>query len=124
MGTKDVMCIMSRTTITKIQQVRTTFSYLKNLCNSRIKIHTHSHTQSGTMSLCIIHNITTITTIIATTLTKVTKSHYLVIVLGQLPFTLFIEIAQTWVVQRESVNTAIIQSYLTLPRNGRIHGLN
>ena len=55
---------------------------------------------------------------------KVTKSLYIVIVLGQLPFTLFIEMAQTWAVQRDSVNTAIIHSYSTLPRNGRIHGLN
>ena len=37
---------------------------------------------------------------------------------------LFTEIAQTWVVQRDSVNTAIIHSYSTLPRNGRIHGLS
>ena len=27
-------------------------------------------------------------------------------------------------VQRDSVNTAIINSYSTLPRNGRIHGLS
>ena len=44
--------------------------------------------------------------------------------LGQLPFMLFTEIAKTWVVQRDSVNTAIINSYSTLPRNGRIHGLS
>ena len=37
---------------------------------------------------------------------------------------LFKEIAQTWAVQRDSVNTAIIHSYSTLPRNGRIHGLS
>ena len=55
---------------------------------------------------------------------KVTKSLYIVIVLGQLSFMLFTEIAETWVVQRDSVNTAIIHSYSTLPRNGRIHGLS
>ena len=33
--------------------------------------------------------------------------------LGQLPFTLFTEIAQTWVVQKDSVNTSIIHSYST-----------
>ena len=44
--------------------------------------------------------------------------------LGQLPFMLFTEMAQTWAVQRDSVNTAIIHSYSTLPRNGRIHGLS
>ena len=37
---------------------------------------------------------------------------------------LFTEIAQTWAVQMNSVNTAIIHSYSTLPRNGRIHGLS
>ena len=36
---------------------------------------------------------------------------------------LFTEIARTWAVQRDNVNTAIIHSYSTLPRNGRIHGL-
>ena len=45
-------------------------------------------------------------------------------ILGQLPFMLFTEIAQTWVVQMDSVNTAIIHSYSTLPRNGRIHELS
>ena len=45
-------------------------------------------------------------------------------ILGQLPFMLFTEIAQTWAVQRDSVNTAIIHSYSTLPRNGCIHGLS
>ena len=41
----------------------------------------------------------------------VTKSLYIVTILGQLPFMLFTEIAQTWVAQRDSVNTAIIHSY-------------
>ena len=49
---------------------------------------------------------------------KVTKSLYIVIVLGQLPFTLFIEMAQTWVFQRDSVNTTIIHSYSTSPVMG------
>ena len=55
---------------------------------------------------------------------KVSKSLYIVTILGQLPFMLFTQIAQTWVVQRDSVNTAIIHSYSTLPHNGRIHGLS
>ena len=37
---------------------------------------------------------------------------------------LFTKIAQTWAVQRDNVNTTIIHSYLTLPRNGRIHELS
>ena len=44
---------------------------------------------------------------------KVTKSLYIVINLGQVPFMLFTKIAQTWAIQRDSVNTAIIQSYST-----------
>ena len=55
---------------------------------------------------------------------KDTKSLYILTNLGQLPFMLFTEIAQTWVVQRDSVNMAIILLYSTLPRNGRIHGLS
>ena len=57
-------------------------------------------------------------------LLKVTKSLYIVTNIGQLPFMLFTQMAQTWAVQRHSVNTAIIHSYSTLPRNGRIHGLS
>ena len=37
---------------------------------------------------------------------------------------LFTEIAWTWAVQRDSVNTSIIHLYSTLLRNGRIHGLS
>ena len=48
-------------------------------------------------------------------LLKVTKSLYIVTILGQLPFMLFIEITRTWVVQRDNVNTAIIHSYSTVP---------
>ena len=33
-------------------------------------------------------------------------------------------IARTWVVQRDSVNTSIKHFYLTLPHNGRIHGIS
>ena len=57
-------------------------------------------------------------------LLKVTKSLYIVTILGQLPFMLFIEITRTWVVQRDNVNTAIIHSYSTLPHNKHIHGLS
>ena len=41
------------------------------------------------------------------------------IILRQLPFMLFTEIVQTWVVQRDSVNTAIIHSYSTYPTKYR-----
>ena len=42
--------------------------------------------------------------------------------LGQLPFVLFAQMARTWAIQEDSVNTSIIHWYSTLPRNGRIHG--
>ena len=37
---------------------------------------------------------------------------------------LFTQMAQTWVVQRDSVNTSIIHLYSTLARNGRINRLS
>ena len=46
-------------------------------------------------------------------LLKVTKSLYIVTNIGQLPFMLFTQMAQTWAVQRDSVNTTIIHSYST-----------
>ena len=52
-----------------------------------------------------------VTTTTQPPLLKVTKSLYIVTNLGQLLFTLFTEIAHTWDVQRDSVNTAIIHSY-------------
>ena len=55
-------------------------------------------------------------------LQKVTKSLYIVTHLGQLPFSLFTQMARTWALKEDSVNTTIIHWYSTLPRNGRIHG--
>ena len=37
---------------------------------------------------------------------------------------LFTQMARTWVVQGDSVNTSIIHLYSTLPCNGGIHGLS
>ena len=54
-------------------------------------------------------------------LQKVTKSLYIVTHLGQLPFMLFTQMARTWAIKEDSVNTFIIHWYSTLPRNGRIH---
>ena len=53
-------------------------------------------------------------------LQKVTKSLYVVTHLGQLPFMLVTEMARTWAIKEDSVNTSIIHWYSTLPRNGRI----
>ena len=44
-------------------------------------------------------------------LLKVTKSLYIVTNLGQLPFMLFTQMARTWAVQGDSVNTSIIHLY-------------
>ena len=57
-------------------------------------------------------------------LQKVTKSLYIVTHLGQLPFILFTQMARTWAIKEDSVNTSIIHWYSTLPRHGRIHGLS
>ena len=53
-------------------------------------------------------------------LQKVTKSLYIVTHLGQLAFILFTQMARTWAIKEDSVNTSIIHWYSTLPRNGRI----
>ena len=57
-------------------------------------------------------------------LQKVTKSLYIVIHLGQLPFMLITEMAWTWAIKEDSVNTSIIHWYSTLPCNVRIHWLS
>ena len=41
-------------------------------------------------------------------LQKVTKSLYIVTHLGQLPFMLFTQMARTWAIKEDSVNTTII----------------
>ena len=58
------------------------------------------------------------------TLQKVTKSLYIVTHLGQLPFMLITQMARTWALKKDSVNTSIIHWYSTLPRNERIHRLS
>ena len=45
-------------------------------------------------------------------LQKVTKSLYIVTHLGQLPFMLIIQMARTWALKEDSVNTSIIHWYL------------
>ena len=57
-------------------------------------------------------------------LPKVTKYLYIVTHLGQLPFMLFTQMARTWAIKEDSVNTSIIHWYSTLPRNGHIHWLS
>ena len=52
-------------------------------------------------------------------LQKVTKSHYIVTYLGQLPFMLFTQMARTWAIKEDSLNTSIIHWYST-PRFERV----
>ena len=47
-------------------------------------------------------------------LEKVTKSHYIVTHLGQLPFMLFTQMTRTWAIKEDSVNKSIIHWYSTL----------
>ena len=54
---------------------------------------------------------------------KVTKSLYIVTHLGQLPFILFTQMARTWALKEDSVNTTIIHWYST-PRTKRRLGNN
>ena len=88
-----------------------------------MKQNTHTHTHRGTKNISIIKNAT-VTTMNNQPLQKVTKSLYIVTHLGQLPFMLITEMARTWAIKEDSVNTSIIHWYSTLPRNGRIHGLS
>ena len=46
-------------------------------------------------------------------LQKVRKSLYIVTHLGQLPFRLFTQMARTWALKEDSVNTSIIHWYST-----------
>ena len=46
-------------------------------------------------------------------LLKVTKSLYIVTHLGQLPFMLFTQMARTWAIKEDGVNTSIIHWYST-----------
>ena len=46
-------------------------------------------------------------------LQKVTKSLYIVTHLGQLPFMLFTQMARTWTLKEDSVDTSIIHWYST-----------
>ena len=46
-------------------------------------------------------------------LLKVTKSLYIVTHLGQLPFSLFTQMARAWALKEDNVNTSIIHWYST-----------
>ena len=71
---------------------------------------THTHTQRG---ISLLTKYATVTNEQQQPLQKVTKSLYIVTHLGQLPFMLIIEMARTWAIKEDSVNTTIIHWYST-----------
>ena len=96
-------------------KVQATSLMMKNLCMSKTryaKMERERDRHKGRYVLCLKNNNNKKYN--NQPLLKVTMSFYIVTVLGQLPFTLFTEIAQTWAFQRDSVNTAIIHSYSTV----------
>ena len=75
----------------------------------RIESERETHTQSISLfKKCNNYKMT-----ITQPLLKVTKSLYIVTNLGQLPFMLFTQMARTWAVQGDNVNTSIIHLYST-----------
>ena len=71
---------------------------------------THTHTQRG---ITLLPKVCATVTNEQQRLQKVTKSLYIVTHLGQLPFILFTQMARTWALKEDSVNTTIIHWYST-----------
>ena len=98
--------------------------YEKNLRMEDMKLDTHTHrereTHTHTKRCLLLSRMQPIQNN-NQPLQKVTKSLYIVTHLGQLPFIIFTQMARTWAIKEDSVNTTIIHWYSTLPRNGRIH---
>ena len=74
--------------------------------------HTHTERERGTKNISI-NNMAIVTTMNnqQQPLLKVTRSLYIVTHLGQLPFMLFTQMARTWAIKEDSVNTSIIHWY-------------
>ena len=75
------------------------------------RLRTERERERGTKNV-YINNMATVTKW-QPPLLKVTKSHYILTHLGQLPFMLFTQMARTWAIQEDSVNTSIIHWYST-----------
>ena len=73
----------------------------------------HRERERGTKSMNYIHELQQLQNNNNQLLLKVTKLLYIVTNLGQLPFMLFTQMARTWVVQGDNVNTSIIHLYST-----------
>ena len=77
-----------------------------------MKQNTHREKERGTKSISLLSRMQQLQCKSNPQL-KVTKSLYIVTHLGQLPFMLFTEMARTWAIQEDSVNTSIIHRYST-----------
>ena len=75
--------------------------------------NTHRERERGTKRYISIIKNATVTIMNNQPLQKVTKSLYIVTHLGQLPFILFTQMARTWALKEDSVNTSIIHWYST-----------
>ena len=86
--------------------------------------NTHTQRERGTKRYNSINKICNSYKNEQQPLQKVTNSLYIMTHLGQLPFMLITQMARTWALKEDGVNTSIIHWYSTLPRNGRIHRLS
>ena len=87
----------------------------KNLCVGDMKqrnTQRERERKRGTKRYNSINKNATVTTE-QQPLQKVTKSLYIVTHLGKLPFMLFTQMARTWAIKEDSVNTSIIHWYST-----------
>ena len=78
------------------------------------KKYTHTQREREAQRGISYYQNATVTIMNNQPLQKVTKSLYIVTHLGQLPFMLIIEMARTWAIKEDSVNTSIIHWYSTL----------
>ena len=85
----------------------------KNLRMGDMKQKTHREREREAQRISIFINRQQLQQMNNQPLQKVTKSHYIVTHLGQLPFMLFTSMARTWAIQEDSVNTSIIHWYST-----------
>ena len=69
--------------------------------------------ERSTKSITLLSKVCATVTNEQQPLQKVTKSLYIVTHLGQLPFILFTQMARTWALKEDSVNTTIIHWYST-----------
>ena len=73
----------------------------------------HRERERGTKRYISINKSATVTRMNNQPLQKATKSLYIVTHLGQQPFTLITQMARTWALKEDSVNTSIIHWYST-----------